>query len=212
MKTRLNIISLLILLVFGIHIGYAVYRGFENANKSMKKYDENSSVEQRSSSLVTLNTHNPIVIDSIFNEKTGSWLPVQTEKVAVPVPIARYDNLLNIWSDCVFVFVVLFGLPTLLICFYKVIRSVNAVVIFDKKNISRLRIIGLTFLALWVAVNMRNLVMSWDLFTLLANTTYSLERGGLSNLSFLIYGLISFLSAEVLAIGLRLKEEQDLTI
>jgi|GEM_PF-4684035 len=210
MKTRLTILSCLLLLVFGFHVGYSVFHGFNYAQRKMTGYEQDSFVEKNSSSLIKLNTHNPIVIDSVFDVKQDVWTPVQSKTATVSIPVEY--SMPEILCNLIFVLVSLVSLPILIIYLYKVINSVLATIIFDKKNIARLRIIGFSFLALWLVINMRSLIMSWELSALLKNTNYSIERGGLENLSFLVYALISLLIAEILAMGLRLKEEQDLTI
>lgn len=210
MKNKLNILSLMLLCVFGLHIGYAVLNGVSYAKKSIEDYDETEHQHTGHSTIstVTLNRYDPVVIDSVFNEKKGIWLPVQTERVAVVIE----DGLSGLLTNLLFVVVSLFTIPTLIICFYKIIKSVKNAVVFDRKNISRFRIMGLSFFALWFVFNLHNFVISWDLFSILNETEYSLVRGGLRDISILVYALISFLSAEILAVGLRLKEEQDLTI
>lgn len=206
MKTRLNLLSLVLLLIFGLHIGNSMLRGSNRAQRDL----ENSQIELNHSSWLELDTHHPIVIDSIFNEKRNVWMPVQTETVTLFIP--DRGSLSYLFSDFMFLFVSLFFLLILMVCFYKVIKSVKDAIFFDRKNIKRLRLIGICFLALWIAINIRSLVMSWTFSALFENTVYSLKLEGLQDPSFLIYAFIAFLVAEIFAIGLRLKEEQDLTI
>lgn len=148
--------------------------------------------------------------DSVYNVATGTWLPLQYRQVVVQTdehPVSIWVNL-GIWFS-----VPLIALSVLIqiITFIKLIRAINKSVIFEWSNVVKLRTIGVSML------------ISFALFALFAYLhTYSMapiEIQGYTvtgediwQFMWLIPGLSVLLVAEIFAIGLRMKEEQELTI
>jgi len=149
--------------------------------------------------------------DTIYNKKDGSLTPCRS-KVLEMVPEQPIEST---------TFLVSSGLISLLICimgimmiikFIKLINTINKSVIFDQKNINRLRFIGAGFIIFFIV----NGIMEYIYVQLLRDTFdfeyYKISGSSIIHTLSLVIGLISFLIAEVFAIGLRLKEEQELTI
>lgn len=220
MKTRLNILSLLILAVFIFAAGYEVYLG---ATDFRQGYNERSNTttttyrKEASKSLelpyyidLTLNTKGDIPVDSIYSEKTGCFYPVEYTSMKIyPKEESPFWLILVVFCAT---FLIMLIFPLLIICFWKVISSVKQAKIFEHNNILRLRIIGLCFSLLAVLAGIPDFLMEIEAKKLVAIDGYSIVSGGWFSSSLWIYALISFLVAETFAIGLRLKEEQDLTI
>lgn len=219
MKTRLNILSLLIVLVFVYAAGYEVYLGATDFRQGFRE-GYNDSYQRRNSPTsdtpgspyflnLVLNTEKDMPVDSVYNKATGRYYPAEYTSIKFYL---KEDPK---WVEISTVFCALFifcTFPLLVICFWKVIASVKQAKIFEYNNIRRLRIIGLCFSLLAVFTGIPELVMEIEAKKLIEIDGYSIISGGWFQSSLWIYALISFLVAEIFAIGLRLKEEQDLTI
>jgi len=149
--------------------------------------------------------------DSIFDRKTGTWLPSRIIKTEICAPEKDNNSFNILWMTPVVV-MVLTGFFMILFNFYLIIRAVNKSVIFAWINVKRLRRIGIGFLLsffakVFAATYINNLEM--NLFDV---EDYNIVTSSTFEGSSLMYGMIAFLVAEVFAVGLRLKEEQDLTI
>lgn len=222
MKTRLNILTVLLLTLFACSIGYEVYKGSVDfrqgfrtgyeSHESLRKsdYQEVKALGEKRSLTLMLNTDKDMPVDSIYNKKTGSYYPVEYSSIAVYTK--DEEPAVIFVTQIAYGFFSLFLLPLLFVCFYKTITAIKSGNFFYRGNIVKLRLMGLAFCALAFLEGVCSyyiLKYTKDLFEF---NGYSIVSGEWFASSFWIYGLISFLVAEVFAFGLKLKEEQDLTI
>lgn len=220
MKRRLNILTLLILFAFGLHIVFDIYfnmesfsAGFEegyNEGRSLKGKKEASVSSHRDINLVK-EENSEMPLDSLYNTTLGRWMPMQIQSVIVEIP--EKDRT----SKEVFLLIpITLGLLVTSICFIvyflKLIIAVNASRIFDRVNISRLRKLGVTFICMGVLFSLGNYIDYYTSCSLINIPGYHLSAEDVFDFSYFIYALIAFLIAEIFAIGLRLQEEQELTI
>lgn len=219
MKTRLNIFSLLIVLVFVYAAGYEIYLGSTDFRQGFREGYHDSYQKRNSSASDTpgspyylklvLNTEKDMPVDSVYNKATERYCPAEYTAIKF-YPKERSIGLEIVSLFCtLFIF---FIFPVLVICFWKVIASVKQAKIFDRKNIRRLRIIGLCFSLLAILLGIPEFVMEMEAKKTIVIEGYTIVSGEWFRSSLWIYALISLLVAEIFAIGLRLKEEQDLTI
>lgn len=94
-----------------------------------------------------------------------------------------------------------------IVLFLRLIGAIQSALLFTKTNVLRLRWIGGCLLLIAVIYTIGN-------YMELAFVRSVVEISGEGMIEFpaLINALIAFLAAEVFAIGLRLKEEQEFTI
>lgn len=230
MKKRLNILCAVVLLLMGwsvLETGYymviGVTTGFKAGWEYAKQQEENPQaaktpemetigqlqyMEHVRLSPLTLDMEHWLA-DSVYNAKTQQYVPAMYAELMVSVPREESAAMKAITS--------LLGLLALvvsiwaLVLFIKWVVAVNRSDIFNWRNVRRLRLMGILLLA--------NCGLSWlvDYFTkveleqVFALSGYELTAGSMS-LSVLLLGLCSLIVAEVFAIGLKMKEEQDLTI
>jgi len=95
--------------------------------------------------------------------------------------------------------------------FLRIIFAVNKSVIFEWINVRRLRRMGIGFISIFVFNTIMILVHKHTVLQLIEIENYKIINSPLEG-SILMFGVVSFLVAEIFAVGLKLREEQELTI
>ena len=231
MKKRLNIITFLFIGIIILATVLEAYFKFDNMFKinrtsdqieigfyyssegNAKDVNDYESKKDYESFSVRLNPDKVFAPDSLFNEKTGKWMPVRTKEVEVYIQKdeIEYFYVNDIIVKLLFVIIALIGFYMLIVNFVKIMISVNKSVIFDWINVRRLRKIGTGLILMFIAdaiISIYESVLAMGIFKI---SNYSIIMETFSE-SLLIEGMIAFIVAEIFAVGLRLKEEQDLTI
>jgi len=150
----------------------------------------------------------------LYNEHTEEWMPGRIRECVIYVEKYK-ENLLYILADSFMLFLSVLCLPALIVisvCFVKLIHAVSKNEIFEWKNVRRLRFLGGGFLVLFllmVFAGLYNYIAAKDLVEI---PGYKINFGYMLDLSYLLFGIFSLVIAEIAAIGLRLKEEEELTI
>lgn len=97
------------------------------------------------------------------------------------------------------------------VLFVQLIVSINKSDIFNWKNVRRLRWLGVTLLLSFISEAVPALMNDYELSSVFSLSGYSMETS-IDSVMLVILGLVSLIVGEVFAIGLKMKEEQDLTI
>lgn len=147
--------------------------------------------------------------DKIFNQRDQEWYPASQIKTLVWVKskelgITQLGGLLTLIS---LIFIV-----KAIIQFYKLINAINHEVIFDWLNVRRLNRIGRNLLISFVLTQAYVLMNYWASIRLFELEGYEHNIGCDFQSMTLIMGLIALLVGRIFAIGLQMKEEQELTI
>ncbi len=227
MRTRLNILCVLVLLLLGwlvmesagaliasASMGAQVGR---NAGKEKEHTGETPTATDvsRFANMHAVSLHPSFdadlwMTDSVYNEKSGSYVPATYLSLVVSVPAQRKVSemiLLPVVS-----FLQIGCTLWALVLFVRLVISVNRFDIFTWRNVRRLRLIGLG-LVLAFGCNMVLAFMEIrSLEEVLSLRGYELSLSEMLERTTLLLGLCSLIVGEVFAIGLRMKEEQDLTI
>lgn len=231
MKKRLNILCAIVLLVLGwsvIETSYYFVLGAAKGAKAGYEYARQLEENPQAANHAEINRLQGItnihvlprafrefdlngwMADSVLNAKTGQYVPAMYYKMMISVkkphnPVYSITNFLlsmliivaNIWA---------------LVLFIKWILAVNRSDIFNWRNVRRLRLMGGLLLLSTACSVLTEYLSMRNLEQVFAMTDYELSLSGSISLSILLLGLCSLIVAEVFAIGLRMKEEQDLTI
>ena len=120
------------------------------------------------------------------------------------VGIVRYVSFLALIG--------LFFIIKAIIQFYKLINAINHEVIFDWMNVRRLNRIGRNLLISFVMTQTYMLMNYWTATRLFELEGYEHNLWCDFQSMTLIMGLIALLVGRIFAIGLQMKEEQELTI
>ena len=217
MKKQLNIICVLIFLVVGLSLVPSTYMmckgfmdGFNYGMSQAKETHEDSSEEILTPVGINLWPKSLIgSADQVLNQKDQKMYQTTFLKLMVWIKpqdagVMRYAGWLSIAG--------LFFVILAVMHFYKLINAINKEVIFDWINVRRLNKIGYYLLISFA-------MMQAYLFLTYLTVNRVIELKGY-NLNYwcdfqsmnLILGLIALLISRIFAIGLRMKEEQELTI
>ena len=98
-----------------------------------------------------------------------------------------------------------------LLVFIQLIVAINKSDIFNWKNVRRLRWLGVALLLNFISEAVPALMNDYELSSVFSLSGYSMETS-IDSVMLVILGLVSLIVGEVFAIGLKMKEEQDLTI
>lgn len=218
MKRRLNILCLLVILVMSYsifestyYLGSAFMSGFrasfkEEMHRNPKRLDEISGmkpIELFPDDFANLK-------DSVYNAKSGKFVPALYNKLAVSVEMEpdiwlRLATLLSAFLD-------VFTSILAVILFVKLIISINKSQIFDWQNVRRLRWLGGVLILSFICSTIPICSAYYELSGVFEVPGYSLTIYGTISFLTLILGLMSLIVGEIFAIGLKMKEEQELTI
>ena len=147
--------------------------------------------------------------DKLLNKKNGQLLPARINNAMIKAPIEiSGSNML--WTLICSAFVIA-GFITAAFNFLKIILAVNKSVIFEWINVKRLRRMGIGFVLMFVVGAILAYIEKYAVSELIDIENYKIINSPYDG-GILMFGVISFLVAEIFAVGLRLKEEQELTI
>ncbi len=218
MKRRLNILCIAVFLVLGFSLytsGYQFGRGIkigmelgeEQGKKVKKSKKEFLPGDYRLAELVPAEAMwDP---DTLVNAKTGKATPVVYKQMLVQVsPQMKVGHLvLQMVCSLLYIIVTLVAL----ILFVTLIANINKSRIFEWQNVKRLRWLGVLLIITFICSILPKLVSQWEV-----GDIFEIERYVVAPLAFqvtdLFLGLGCLIVAETFAIGLKMKEEQELTI
>ena len=147
--------------------------------------------------------------DTIINAKSGIKVPVAHTEMAVQVAKDRNYTLLIINSSCSLLNI--FTKIAALIIFVLIIMNINKSQIFEWRNVHRLRLLGALLITSFVLDLLPKITNYWGLKDIFAMDKYVIAPLAIQVTDMLL-GLGCLIVAETFAIGLRIKEEQELTI
>lgn len=214
MKKRLNILCLLIILILlvsvsinGYYSGLGAKLGIESVQEMDKKGKLDMSANMHAVGL--LPTIDNFLADSLYNEKTGEYVHVSYMQAIVSVKtesgtLHLIANLLLLVSFIAAIAAVVF--------FFKFIIAVNRSEIFIWANVSRLRWTGGLLIIAFLGSLLPMIETSFTVSNLLQLKGYDLYFTDLVSVTSLLLGVLAYVVAEVFAIGIKMKEEQELTI
>ena len=212
MKRRLNILCLLVVLVLSyslLETGYYVIVGL-NAGIEMSQTPEGLKQAAGMKAVSLAPSDFSQLQDSVYNVKTNSYVPAMYGQLVVSVPVEK-----NFQSMLIAFAIQMLGIVASVIAvimFIKLIVSINRSLIFDWRNVRRLRWLGIMLILHYLCGLLPFLMAGWELEAVFALRGYTLHQSSLASILTLVLGIVSLIVAEVFAIGLKMKEEQDLTI
>lgn len=218
MKRRLNILCLLVMLVFcysvfesAYYFGNAFMAGFQAGMSSVSDKDKKELTWISNIRSVALFPDDFTErTDSVFNEKSGEYVPAIYGKMLVGV-----ETPANIWLKfltMLFNTIGIFSMILSVIFFFWLIVAINKSDIFNWKNVHRLRWLGALLILNFLCEAIPNYISIYELSGVFSIPGYSLNLSCLVSKLTLVLGLVSLVVGEVFAIGLKMKEEQELTI
>ncbi len=213
MKRRLNILCLLVGLILAYSVVESVYMmsiGFRGGMEMSKQGPRQALKTMGIKDIYLLPEPTALFKDSVYNEVTGTYVPAMFQHIGVIVPTKT-----SIWSVFLVALLSSLGIVAMtisLMIFIQLIISINKSVIFTWKNVHRIRLLGTSLLITYLLTLIPTLITWIELSGVFSISGYTIYQLGLSSFLTLVLGVVTFIIGEVFAIGLRLKEEQELTI
>lgn len=231
MKRRLNILCLIVLVLMGwsvLETGYYMLRGAATGFKAGWEYAKQQKENPQAAKTPEMETIGQLqymehvhlspktfdmehwLADSVYNARTQQYVPAMYAELMVSVPRTEStamqiaNTLLGLLKLAVSIWAI--------VLFIKWVVAVNRSDIFTWHNVRRLRRMGVLMLVSCAATWLVEYLTVHSVEQVFTLPGYELSLAGTVPLSVLLLGLCSLIVAEVFAIGLRMKEEQDLTI
>lgn len=216
MKRQLNIICVLIFLFVGLSLLPSVYSmgnafvdGFKAGMSQAEGIEQGRLLSPLSLNLWPKSFSTATSSDKLFNQKDQQWYSASHLKTLVWVKsdklgFAGFANLLAL--------VGLVAIVIAIVQFYRLINAINQEVIFDWTNVHRLNRIGWSLLISFGMSQAYVLTNYWVAARLFDVEGYEHNFWCDFQSMPLIMGLVALLVSRIFAIGLQMKEEQELTI
>lgn len=216
MKKRLNLICLGIVLAVLVSMSFLFSTFYYGFKAGIDAYEQGAAgVEKLDVTYKMIGTIPTDVITNetatAINEKDGSTVSILPFISMIGVPNEKADA-----TDSIFLslldWMVMICCIYAIVQFVKMIRNIHRNIIFDWANVKRLRRLGLSLILCFCCS-----LVTFAINNHLVSQVISLKDCDFS-IAFqfsdptLLIGFTSLLFAEIFAIGLRLKEENDLTI
>jgi hypothetical protein len=152
---------------------------------------------------------------SFVNLKNSSFILANVgnfrAKIANPIKLPIWFTVAN-GFEVLFSFIVLFLLIYVPVQTYKTIRSVVKNEIFEIKTIHRIRRIGYALLIIFGFLTLISFASYLEAKELISLEDYKIVFSMKADYSFLLFGLVTLLFAEILKMSHQMKVEQDFTI
>lgn len=222
MKRRLNILCVIVVLVLsysvfeaGYYFAVGVKAGVEAGTKSSASMEEQKElINMKYISLLPEHLSqlgdNGLFQDSVYNEKSGKYVPASFNSMTVSI-----DTKSAIWGQTAFTLLNLAHIGVCIwaiILFVRLVISINKSDIFNWKNVRRLRFLGLALIISFCTALLPAYLTYRSVGEVFSVRGYELDFSDMVNTTTLVLGISTLIVAEVFAIGLKMKEEQDLTI
>jgi len=215
MKKRLNVLCIVVIIVLSYsfftglyYFSLGVCAGLDMAKETQKS----KQIMNMSITRVKLMPKSSLVFtDSLYNLKSHTKVPVMHSELEVKLN----SSTCNIGTTITSALLSLSYMIAIVFSFYyfiKVISSINKSIIFDWKNVKRLRFLGTALLLSFLIDSIICVLELYKIKNTIEFAGYNIDGLDLLQTTNLILGLVSFIVAEIFAIALKMKEEQDLTI
>lgn len=216
MKKRLNLICLGIVLAVLVSMSFLFSTFYYGFKAGIDAYEQGAAgVEKLDVTYKMIGTMPTDVITNetatAINEKDGSTVSILPFISMIGVPNEKADATDSIFLSLLDWMVIICCIYAI-VQFVKMIRNIHRNIIFDWANVKRLRRLGLSLILCFCCS-----LVTFAINNHLVSQVISLKDCDFS-IAFqfsdptLLIGFTSLLFAEIFAIGLRLKEENDLTI
>lgn len=221
MKRRLNILCIIVVLVLSysvLEMGYYIFIGAKAGVEAVVQKGPNLATHQelmnmRYISLVPQSFSmrgGEFFQDSVYNAKSGEYVPADYASMAISVDThpstweVIADKLLSVLQIAMYIWAI--------VLFIRLIISINRSDIFNWRNVRRLRRLGIALISGFGCMFFSAYLSYYSIGEVFSLRGYDLQLSDMLDVTMLVLGLCSLIVGEVFAIGLSMKEEQDLTI
>lgn len=211
MKKRLNLLCAFVLLTIAfstfMSVGVlieGIKQGYQSAMSGKPVTGYNYQM------LCTMPTDLNQTTATLFNAKDSTQLAMKPIVAIVNLPEGTEEEYA--WATPLISFLSLGVSLYALVQFIRLVRNVNRNDIFSWRNVSFLRRVGGALLAMFACECITLWISNHAAAQVLELVGCRISYAMALNTSLLLLGFVSLLMAEIFAIGLKMKEEQELTI
>lgn len=231
MKRRLNILCVIVILVLSYSVLESLYYMGVGATLGVKASVE--AVDEMKNNSDTMKPHNNIhelanikyvaviphaiagkggelLCDSVYNEKTGKFVSAMYGTMLIGLDTQEGMASKVLYKILGFLNVV--AIVWAIVLFIKIIVAINRSDIFNWRNVRRLRRLGGLLVVGFGCSLLSEYLLLCSLRDVLTLSNYDLTLSDIVSITTLVLGLSALIVGEVFAIGLKMKEEQELTI
>lgn len=220
MKTKLNLICVMVfcLMVADLWGGWFEFDVGKNAADYEMETQQEARQAFRQQKVTDAWMVNLLPISKVQtaimvrNELTGKMMRAWPTAMYVEPETPEEFSGWHAFLESVFALLALAGMLMTIVVFVWFIGRVNHNYIFDRKNVTLLRLAGTGLLTYGIIGTVWNILAQVDTVKQFQLSGYG--NDWLSGIEFttLLLGLIAFVAAQVFAMGVKMKEEQELTI
>ena len=214
MKKRLNVLCVLVFVIIGIGLMPFVYwmavgmkAGYESSPERVRDIDAAMNAETVHLMPVGI-SH--LEHGTIRNDVTGEQVALWPQNIAVSAGV-DYPG----WYDVVNTLATVLGVVAVIVVvvlFLKLILRVNRGYVFEWRNVRLLRWLGGIQLAASIVVTLLQIYGASVVSGQFRVSGYVTDYFSYVSVLELSIGMVALIAAEIFAIGLKMKEEQELTI
>lgn len=231
MKRRLNILCVIVILVLSYSVLESLYYMGVGASLGVKVSAE--AVEEMKNNSDTLKQRNNIselanikyvaviphaiagkegelLCDSVYNEKTGKF--VSTMHATMLIGLETQEGMVSKVLSKLLGFLNTIAIVWAIVLFIKIIVAINRSNIFNWRNVRRLRRLGGLLVVGFGCSFLSEYLSLCSLRDVLTLSNYDFVLSDMVSITTLVLGLSALIVGEVFAIGLKMKDEQELTI
>ena len=154
---------------------------------------------------VSVKADKTVAADSLFNSEMKQQIPYRIEALQTDIDVSVWSTVLDVAM-----------FPIALLCLYgvycmaRMVVSVTRKEVFTRKNVKRLRIFIYVMILTGIFMELRHYCQYCDIVSQIHLSGYAIEPYSLKSpwAFFLLFALFT----EIFAVGVKIKEEQDLTI
>ncbi len=213
LRTLVFAIVLLMLFQAGYVLFYGVFTGIKLATENLETLKSTKALATQSGTyheVTLIPTKAMLQPDSVLNVKTEEKTGIVYSSVVIqtaPKP-GLWGNVFD--STCRSIGLI--AAVVAFVYFIQFISSVKRSVVFDKRNVRYLRFMGWALLVNYLGTAIPDLVSTCIVRHTVELENYDIAPFIFDNFTNLFLILGCFIIAETFTIGIKLKEEQDLTI
>lgn len=222
MKRRLNILCVIVVLVLGYSVLESGYYFIAGVRAGVEAGIENDITMDNQRNLLNMKYisllpehlfrvgESGLFQDSVYNEKNGRYVPASFNSmmVSVDTKAAALEQVVSSLMSFLHMGVCIWAI----VLFVRLVISINKSDIFNWKNVRRLRLLGTALIVSFCTAFLPAYLTFRGVGEVFAVRGYELNLSDMVNATTLVLGISTLIVAEVFAIGLKMKEEQDLTI
>lgn len=216
MKTKLNLFCLCVIISLALSASMAITTLYQMVSVGFSagwEAAKNGTTAHIPSYTMILTMPTDLLVETgtVTNTKNGTEASIKPIISMVEIPKTEETSGLSLLGAFLSLLQVV-GFVFAAVQFFKLIRNINRGNIFEWKNVKYLRKLGWGLVTIFIAYFSSLFITNYEAAEVISLKGCELSMSVAFSDPTLILGFAALLIAEVFAVGLRMKEEQELTI